>query len=200
MPGEGDQGSEWQQSGQPHGNGHKGKNPPGEGDAPREGPSLKPGESKGSPKESSDSGNKRRSGLFSIEFVNSTIDDQRSHYKRDEHKILINLDHPQIALALKQAGGVQDSHQFLAMVYEVATVEYAQAVPFERILQGEQVDAAEALFAVGDTVDRGVTWPSGIRWASPIADYGTVKASRSNLYTFTQLNSIIYGSVLKDML
>jgi hypothetical protein len=154
LPGEGDQGSEWQQSGQPHGNGHKGKNPPGEGDIPREGPSLKPGESKGSPKESSDSGNKRRSGLFSIEIVNSTIDDQRSHYKRDEHKILINLDHPQIALALKQAGGVQDSHQFLAMVYEVATVEYAQAVPFERILQGEQVDAAEALFAVGDTVDR----------------------------------------------
>jgi hypothetical protein len=34
------------------------------------------------------------------------------------------------------------------MVYEVATVEYAQAIPFERIQQGEKVDASEALFDV----------------------------------------------------
>jgi len=67
--------------------------------------------------------------------------------------MLINLDHPQIALALK-GGGTQDSRHFLAMVYEVAAVEYAQAVQFERFNQGEQIDAAEALFAVGDIVDR----------------------------------------------
>ena len=92
--------------------------------------------------------------MFSIEFVNSTKDYPRSQYKREEHKILINLDHPQIALALKEGGGTQDSRHFLAMVYEVAAVEYAQAVQFERFNQGEQIDAAEALFAVGDTVDR----------------------------------------------
>jgi len=74
LPGNGDQISEWQQSGQPHGNGRKGKNSPEEGDLPREGSSLIPGVSQGSPKESRDSGSKRRSGLFSIEFVNSTID------------------------------------------------------------------------------------------------------------------------------
>lgn len=154
LPGSGDQNSEWQQSGQSHGDGHRGKNPPGEGDLPREGPNLMPGDSKGSQKESSESGSKRRSGLFSIEFVNSTVDYPRSQYKREEHKILINLDHPQIALALKEGGGTQDSRHFLAMVYEVAAVEYAQAVQFERFHQGEQVDAAEALFAVGDAVDR----------------------------------------------
>jgi hypothetical protein len=154
LPGNGDQNSEWQQAGQPHGNGHRGKKPPGEGDLLREGPTLLPGVSIGSPKESTDSGSKRRSGLFSIEFVNSTVDYPRSQYKRDEHKILINLDHPQVALALKEGGGSQDSRHFLAMVYEVAAVEYAQAIPFERIQQGEQVDAADALFAVGDTVDR----------------------------------------------
>ncbi|MBI5840854.1 MAG: ATP-binding protein [Chloroflexi bacterium] len=154
LPGDGDQDSRWQQSGQPHGNGHRGKNPPGEGDLPREGPNLIPGNSKGTQKDSSESGSKRRSGLFSIEFVNSTKDYPRSQYKREEHKILINLDHPQIALALKEGGGTQDSRHFLAMVYEVATVEYAQAVQFERFNQGEQIDAAEALFAVGDTVDR----------------------------------------------
>lgn len=154
LPGNGDQNSEWQQTGQPYGNGHRGKNPPGEGDLPREGPTLLPGVSKGLPKESADSGSKRRSGLFSIEFVNSTVDYPRSQYKRDEHKILINLDHPQVALALKEGDGSQDSRHFLAMVYEVAAVEYAQTIPFERIQQGEQVDAADALFAVGDTVDR----------------------------------------------
>jgi hypothetical protein len=53
---------------------------------------------------------------------------------------------------------------------------------------------------VGDTVDRTLTWPSGIKWASPVADYGTVKASKSNLYTFTQINSVVYGAVLKDMI
>ena len=47
-----------------------------------------------------------------------------------------------------------DSRHFLSTVYEVAAVEYAQAIPFERIQQGEQVDAADALFAVGDTIDR----------------------------------------------
>ncbi len=154
LPEDGNQDSNWQQSGQPHGNGHRGKNPPGEGNLPREGPNLISGDSKGSQKESSESGSKRRSGLFSIEFVNSTIEYPRSQYKREEHKILINLDHPQIALALKEGGGTQDSRHFLAMVYEVAAVEYAQAVQFERFNQGEQIDAAEALFAVGDAVDR----------------------------------------------
>jgi hypothetical protein len=52
---------------------------------------------------------------------------------------------------------------------------------------------------VGDTVDRNMTWPSGIKWASPSGDYGVVKASKYNLYTFTQINSVLYGAVLKDM-
>jgi hypothetical protein len=153
LPGNGDQISEWQQAGQPHGDGHRGKNPPGEGDLPREGPSLMPGESRGAKKEADDSGSKRRSGLFSIEFVNSTTDDLRSHYKRDEHKILINLDHPQIALALNEGGGTQDSRHFLTMVYEVAAVEYAQAIQFERF-ELEQVDAPDAVFAIGEAIDR----------------------------------------------
>ena len=67
---------------------------------------------------------------------------------------MINLDHPQIAFALKEGGGSQESRLFLSMVYEVAAVEYAQAIPFERIQQNEQVDAAEALFEVGYTIDR----------------------------------------------
>lgn len=88
LPGGGDQDSAWQQSGQPHGNGGRGKNPPGEGEIPREGPNLIPGDSKGTQKESIESGSKRRSGLFSIEFVNSTKDYPRSQYKRLDSCIL----------------------------------------------------------------------------------------------------------------
>jgi hypothetical protein len=40
------------------------------------------------------------------------------------------------------------------MVDEVAAVEYAQAVQLERFNQGEQIDAADALFEVGATIDR----------------------------------------------
>ncbi len=154
FPGDGNQKSEWQEAGQPHGDGHKGKNPPSEGDFPREGPSLIPGKSYGTPKQASQSGNKKRSGIFTIEFANLTEDYPRSKYEREEHKILVNLDHPQVAFALKEGGGSLDSRHFLSIVYEVAAVEYAQAIPFERIQQGEQVDAADALFGVGDAIDR----------------------------------------------
>lgn len=154
LPGNGDQPTTWEEAGQPHGNGNKGNNPPGEGDTPRPGPNLIPGESQGSPKQEEKAGSKRRSGLFSIEFANLTEDYPRSKYERDEHRILINLDHPQVSYALKEGGGSLDSRHFLSTVYEVAAVEYAQAIPFERIQQGEQVDAADALFAVSDTIDR----------------------------------------------
>lgn len=154
LPGDGNQPSDWQTSGQPHESGKKGKNPPDAGNVDRDGASLIQGDSQGSPKEAQDSGNKRRSGLFSIEFVNSTTAEDRAKYMREEHKILINLDHPQVVLALKDGGGSQDSRQFLSIVYEVAAVEYAKAVPFERISQGEQVDAGEVVYTIGETVER----------------------------------------------
>lgn len=154
LPGDGDNKSAWQTAGQPYGDGHRGQNPPGEGNTPRTGPSLIQGESLGSPKQANANGINRRSGLFSIEFSNLTEGEERSKYDPLEHKIIINLDHPQVSFALKEGGGTLDSAHFLATVYEVATVAYAQTIPFERIRQGEQVDAADALFVVGDTIDR----------------------------------------------
>jgi hypothetical protein len=154
LPGDGDLLSQWQQSGQPHGDGTRGNNPPGEGDVPRNGPSLIPGDSLGAPKQIIDGKKKNRSGLFSIEFDNLTEDHERSSYKANEHVILINLDHPQVAFALKESGGSLDSIHFLSTVYEIATVAYAQTIPFERMLQGDQVDVGDALFSVSDTIDR----------------------------------------------
>ncbi len=154
FPGDGDDNSNWRESGQPHANGQKGTNPPGEGEFPRPGPDLIPGDDQGSRKQFEDKGPKRRSGSFSIEFANLTEDFPRSKYERDSHRILINLDHPQVALAFKDGGNTLDSRSFLSMIYEVAAVEYAQTIPFTRLALGELVDASEALFAVGDTIDR----------------------------------------------
>jgi hypothetical protein len=153
-PGDGSELSSWQRAGYKYGTGNRGETEPGSGDYPRNGPSLIPGNSQGSPKEINGAGRKSRSGAFSIEFRNLTIDQERSKYEPEDHRILINLDHPQVVNAFKEGGSTLDSNHFLAIVYEIATVAYAQTIPFERIHRGEQVDAADALFAVGDTIDR----------------------------------------------
>lgn len=142
------------EAGNPHGNGAAGESPAGEGDEPRPGPDLIEGVSTGSPRRPEGPGGKRRAGIFSIEFANHTEGYPRSKYERETHTIFVNLDHPQVDMALKEGGGSQKSRAFLTMAYEIAAVEYAQAIPYERIQQGEQVDAAEALFSVRETVDR----------------------------------------------
>lgn len=157
LPGKGDENSNWDESGWPYGNGtgHRGQNPPGQGDFPRPGPSVIPGNSLGSPQQESNGGSRKtKSGIFRIECKHLSEDYVRSEYRRDEHLILINLDHPQIALALKEGGGSLESRHFLSTVYEIAIVEYAQAIPYEKLQLGEQVDAADALFSVGETIER----------------------------------------------
>jgi hypothetical protein len=152
--GDGDMPAELVEAGNPHGNGTAGDGPVGDGDEPRPGPDLVEGASTGSPRRPEGAGTKRRAGIFTIQFANHTEGYPRSKYERDTHTIYINLDHPQVGMALREGGGSQKSRVFLTMAYEIAAVEYAQAIPYERIQQGEQVDAAEALFSVRETVDR----------------------------------------------
>ena len=154
LPGEGDLDSNFQTAGQPHGEGSRGSNPPGEGDTPRDGPSLIPGDEKGKRADITDKGKRRRRGIFNIEFANLTFDYQRSKYDREERTIYINLDHPQVSVALEASGNALESKQFRTIAYEIAGVEYAQAIPFERLEMGEEMDAPEALFSVRDTIDR----------------------------------------------
>jgi hypothetical protein len=78
----------------------------------------------------------------------------RSRYDRDTQTIYINLDHPQVAQGLELAGGSTGSSEFLQMAYEIAGVEYAQAIQYERIGQGQPVDPEDALFSVGEAIDR----------------------------------------------
>ena len=97
---------------------------------------------------------KRRKAVFSIEFERVTADQNRSRYAGDTKMILINLDHPQIASAFETGGNSTDSREFREVCYEVAAVEYAIALPYEKLEKDELYPAEDALFDVKETIDR----------------------------------------------
>ena len=157
LPGEGELPSRFGPAGYERGNGQTSrKNPPGEGEAPREhGPNLIPGDHLGTPQEISknEAQRKLKRGIFSIQWVEGSPDDRRSEYKKDEKTIYINLNHPQVKSAQETSGGALDSKQFKEVTYEIAIVEYALAVQYERA-ENEELDAFDALFEVGSIIDR----------------------------------------------
>lgn len=131
--------------------------------------SLKEGSQYGSPKLPSDGSEKRKRGLFSLEYRNETLERNRSRYERNTRTIIINLDHPQIAGAYIASGKNTESRQFREISYEVAAVEYAQAIPFEKIEQlGDQYQASEALFDVGDTINRLTRRLTDVYWTPKV--------------------------------
>ena len=114
-----------------------------------------PPENKPKPRKNSSGGNeKRRKAVFSIEFERVTADQNRSRYAGDTKTIFINLDHPQIASALETGGNSTDSREFREVCYEVAAVEYAIALPYEKLEKDELYPAEDALFDVKETIDR----------------------------------------------
>ena len=155
LPGDGDEPSEWQNAGRERAGDIAGPGPVPPGEDPRkEGPDLMPGDQRGTKKQTTKKPGGRRRGSFSIEFAHLTPDSMRSKYERETQTIYINLDHPQVASVLDLSGGSTEALEFLYMAYEIAGVEYAQAIQYERIGQGQQVDPEDALFSVGDTIDR----------------------------------------------
>ena len=97
---------------------------------------------------------KRRKAVFSIEFERITAEQNRSRYTGDTKTIFINLDHPQIASAFETGGNSTDSREFREVCYEVAAVEYAIALPYEKLEKDELYPAEDALFDVKETIDR----------------------------------------------
>ena len=157
LPGEGDFVSHFTPAGYERGDGKSSSIlPPGEGEIPREmGPNLITGDHLGSPKEmeQTDSQRKVKRGVFSVSYIEGSPEDKRSEYKKDERTIYINLNHPQIVAAKNNASGILDSKEFKELTYEIAVVEYALAVQYERA-ENEDLDTFDALFEVGSIVDR----------------------------------------------
>ena len=153
LPGDGELPTGLQEAGNPHGDGTRGDNA-GEGDEPRPGPSLIEGAELGGPAKTRTKGKRRRRPIFSIVYENATPQEPRSRYDGAEKTIYINLDHLQIASALQASGGKTTGKPFREMCYEVAAVEYAMALEYERIGQGEVDLAEDALFNFRTSIDR----------------------------------------------
>jgi hypothetical protein len=152
-PGGGSEPTPWEQTGAPHGSGRKGEEA-GEGDVPRPGPTVRPGEELGTRKETTKGSGKRRKSVFSIDFYDGTASAERSYYNSESKTIFINLDHPQVSFAYELGGKKVDARQFREICYEIAAVEYAMVLPHEKVEKDEMYNASDALYDVRDTVNR----------------------------------------------
>ena len=152
-PGDGDEPTPWEQTGAPHGKGKRGALA-GQGDVARPGPTARPGGEPGARKRTSRGQSKRRRAVFSIEYERIGAEQYRSRYDGDTKTIFMNLDHPQIAGAFEAGGKRTDARQFREICYEVAAIEYAIALPYEKLEKDELYHAEDALFDVKETIDR----------------------------------------------
>lgn len=121
---------------------------------PNSGPTTRRRNNQGARERTARRGKKLRKAVFSIEFEHFTAEQNRSRYDGDTKTIFINLDHPQIANAFETGGNTTSSRQFREICYEVAAVEYAIALPYEKLEKDELYHAEDALFDVRDTIDR----------------------------------------------
>lgn len=94
----------------------------------------------------------RNRGGFQIEFDQQGEASARAIYQREKRTIYVNLDHPQIAVALK-GHGVEDP-VFRRLAYEVAFSEYAIALAMELDYREEFLDPQDAIVEIRETIHR----------------------------------------------
>ncbi len=94
----------------------------------------------------------RNRGGFQIQFDNQGEASARAIYQREKRTIYVNLDHPQIAAALK-GHGVEDP-VFRRLAYEVAFSEYAIALAMELDHREEFIDPQDAIVEIRETIHR----------------------------------------------
>lgn len=150
VPDEGNEPTLFSLGGPEYGDGIKGEKP-GLGDEEKSGNTLLPGEEKGSLNKVSTQ--KVKQSTFHVEYLHEGQSQARSRYDRDSRTIVINLDHPQIFRALRNNGGIE-GREFKEMTFEVAGVEYAIALGYEKELLDPFYSGAEALFDIRDTINR----------------------------------------------
>ena len=89
--------------------------------------------------------------LSNVRTTNAGIEADRAKYASDERTILINLDHPQLAAALKSA--TIESPSFQRLAYEIAFSEYALGLVAELAREGRFVSPTEPVEEVRDTLN-----------------------------------------------
>ena len=86
--------------------------------------------------------------------MHETTESNRSRYDQDTRTIIINLDHPQISNVFISSSRKIESKVFRDVSYEVAAVEYALALPFEKMKIDNLYDAADALYDTREIINR----------------------------------------------
>jgi hypothetical protein len=94
----------------------------------------------------------RPRGGFRVSYKNMGREQPRSEYDRTGLAILINLDHPAVANALKNSSS--EDPIFKRLSYEIAFSEYAMALGHEFIRQDPDMPADDLLFDVRATLNR----------------------------------------------
>lgn len=98
-------------------------------------------------------GSRRRpQGGFHVRFKPMGREQPRSEYDRTGLAILINLDHPAVANALRGSGS--EDPVFRRLSYEIAFSEYAMALGHEFVRQDPDMPADDLLFDVRATLNR----------------------------------------------
>lgn len=95
---------------------------------------------------------KSRGGGFSVDFREMGEHEPRAKYEASERSILVNVEHPQLAAALK-VGGIEDV-AFRRLAYEVAFAEYSIALSVEMANDGHFMDPQDAITAVREGLNR----------------------------------------------
>jgi hypothetical protein len=94
----------------------------------------------------------RTKGGFEVAYEHLGREEQRSTYDRTRMAILINLDHPAVANALK-AAAVEDP-VFKRLSYEIAFSEYSMVLGYELVRQDPDMPADDLLYEVRATLNR----------------------------------------------
>lgn len=89
---------------------------------------------------------------FHVDHRHEEEQSPRSRYESESRTIVINLDHPQIARSARE-GGI-DGKQFQEMTREIAFVEYAIALGYEKLRRDEFYSSSEMLLDIRDTINR----------------------------------------------
>ena len=128
-------------------------NPTPDNSAPTFLPDIESSETAG--KRKMDPNKKSGGGGFKVEFREMGDHEPRAMYEASERSILVNLEHPQLATAMKIAG-IEDI-SFRRLAYEVAFAEYSIALSVEMAKDGSFMDPQDAITAVREGINRMAT-------------------------------------------
>ena len=92
-------------------------------------------------------------GGLSLDFEHQGPENDRSRFDKTSSRIIINLDHPQVAAALGK-GAVETDVTFQRLAWELALTEYAMVLGAGAAERDPDLEPDEVLFEVREALRR----------------------------------------------